>query len=125
MAIISMSLDDELLKDIDSLQEKLNFKGRSEVIRVALRLLIDDHKNKCELQGEIDAILLVVHQEKDEDVNKIKHDYQSLILTQVHNHLKNHECLDMFVLRGESKKIKDLYDELLASKAKFVKLIVS
>ena len=48
-----MSLDDELLKNIDDVQKELGFSGRSETIRAALKMLIEDRKSKKTLKGII------------------------------------------------------------------------
>ena len=123
--IISMSVDEELLKEIDSLQKEQKYKGRSEVLRTALRMLVEDHKQRNNYEGEIDAILIAIHQEENL-VNKIKHSFQSIIKTQLHSHLKNHKCMELFILNGEAKKIHSFKEELQKSnKIEHVKLIIS
>ena len=42
--IISMSLDEELLKELDSAKKSVGYSGRSEVIRSGMKLLLDDIK---------------------------------------------------------------------------------
>ena len=46
MTIISVSLSEKLLKEIDDLKEELGFSGRSEVIRTSTRMLIADYQEK-------------------------------------------------------------------------------
>ncbi len=125
--IISMSLNDKILKDIDKIQKELGFSGRSEAIRAGLRLLISDKKEKSKLKGTIDAVLLVIHEdENSEEVSILRHKYEELIKTQVHNHLENHKCLEIFILNGEAEKIKKLTEGFQTNrKIDFVKLIVS
>ncbi len=125
--IISMSLNDELLKEMDELQRELGFEGRSEMIRAALRMLIADKKENTKMKGVLDAILLTIHDDKyTKDVSVIRHKYQDIIKTQVHNHLRNHKCLEIFVLNGEAEKIKDLQEKMQTNKKiEFSKLFVS
>ena len=49
MVIISISLNERILKDIDKLERDLGFSGRSEVIRAGVRLLISEEKEKAKL----------------------------------------------------------------------------
>jgi CopG family transcriptional regulator, nickel-responsive regulator len=122
MTIISMSINDKLLKDVDTLQEELGFSGRSEVIRAALRLLVADSKEKSELKGNVSAVLIVIHREED-NINKVKHDFSSVIKTQVHNHV-DHKCLELFIIDGDAEKVKGLVNEFQKLKStELVKLI--
>ena len=125
--IISMSLNDKILKDIDKLQKEMGFSGRSETIRAGLRMLIADKKEKSKLRGIIDAVLLVIHEDRNsEEVSLLRHRHEELIKTQVHNHLENHKCLEIFILKGDAENIKKLAEGFLANrKIDFVKLIVS
>lgn len=127
MTIISMSLPDDILAQIDSLQSELGFAGRSELIRAALSMLVSDTKEKASLSGNLDGILIVIHDEKNtHDVSHIPHDYQSVIKTQIHNHLKNGKCLEIFIVNGNSERIKKLSGAFQTSrKVELVRLFVS
>lgn len=125
--IISISLNNKILNDIDKLQNEMGFSGRSEAIRAGLRMLIADNKEKSKLQGIIDAVLLVIHDDKDSgDVSVLRHEYEELIKTQVHNHLENHKCSEIFILKGKAELIKKLTEGFQTNrKIDFVKLVVS
>ncbi len=124
MKIISMSLEDELVSEIEAFQEVTGVKGRSKLIRDALRLLVDQHKEE-NLEGFVDGVLVVTHEDKTEEVGKIKHDFNDVIKTQVHNHLKNGDCMEVFMLRGHSSSVKALKAELSASSSvKKVRLVI-
>lgn len=122
-----MSLEEKLLEDIGRLQKELGFSGRSEVIRVALRMLLADKKARSKLHGTLDAILLVIHQDVySPDVSAIRHAYGKIIKTQIHNHLASSKCLEIFVLKGDAHSVKKLADEFQRNrKIEFVKLVVS
>lgn len=51
MAIISVSLTEKLLQEIDQLKEEVGFSGRSEVIRTSTRMLIADNNEKKVKKG--------------------------------------------------------------------------
>ena len=74
MPIVSISLNDEILKQIDSLQKNLGFSGRSDAIRAGIRSFVSEEKQKEDLSGNVNAILLVVHNDEyDNQVTDIKH----------------------------------------------------
>ena len=127
MTIISVSLNDGLLEEIDQLQKELGFSGRSEVIRAGARMLIADSKEKERLEGRLNSVLLLIHTQKVEDtVTAIKHDFEEIISTQIHNHLRGDKCLEVFVLVGDAARIKELVRLFQTTgKMDYVKLIVA
>ena len=42
--IISISLNKEMIEQMNSIQENMNFSGRSEIVRAGLRNLIEEYK---------------------------------------------------------------------------------
>ena len=109
MTIVSISLNDEILKELDGLQESMGFSGRSEIIRAGIRTFVQEEKQQRDLQGNQNAILVVVHlDEHDDEVVGIKHDYEHLIRTHLHNKLDGERCMEMFILEGDSKDVQSI-----------------
>jgi CopG family nickel-responsive transcriptional regulator len=127
MTIISISLRDEILEEIDRLQKELGFSGRSGVIRAGARMLLADNKEKEKLEGRLNSVLLLIHTPKVEDtVTEIKHDFEDIISTQIHNHLKGDKCIEVFILEGDAARIKQLVRSFQTSgKMDCVKLIIA
>nr|QNO54837.1 putative nickel-responsive regulator [Methanosarcinales archaeon ANME-1 ERB7] len=127
MAIISISLNDKLLTEIDQLQKELGFSGRSEVIRAGARMLLADNREKEKLEGRLNSVLLLIHPQKVEDtVTAIKHEFEDIISTQIHNHLREDKCIEVFILEGDAARINDLVRLFLTTrKMDYVKLIVA
>ncbi|MEA2076112.1 MAG: CopG family ribbon-helix-helix protein [Euryarchaeota archaeon] len=127
MTIISVSLNDGLLEEIDKLQKELCFSGRSEVIRAGARMLIADSKEKEKLEGRLNSVLLLIHAQRAEDaVTEIKHEFEDIISTQIHNHLREDKCLEVFILEGDAARIKELVRLFQTTgKMDYVKLIVA
>lgn len=124
---MSISLNNRILKQIDSIQDEMGFSGRSETIRAAIRMLWADKREKEDLVGVLDATLLIIHDEDASDnVSKIRHDFQDLIKTQIHNHLENHKCLEIFVIKGDARQIKLMKNSFQIDKnLDYVKLVVA
>jgi len=127
MVIISVSLNEKMLQEIDRIREELGFSGRSEVIRTGARMLIADSKEKEKLSGKINSTLLLIHsQEVEGIVTAIKHGFEDITKTQIHNHLKENKCLEIFVLDGGAERIKKMVRLFQTSgKMEYVKLIVA
>ena len=126
MPIVSISLNEKLLEEIDNIKNEIGFSGRSEVIRASARMLIADNKEKRDLKGEINSILVLIHNQEVEDkVTEIKHDFEDIINTQIHSHLKENKCMEIFILDGSADRIKELAKMFqISRKLDYVKLIV-
>jgi len=109
MPIVSISLNDEILKQIDNLQTTMGFSGRSDAIRAGIRSFVSEEKQKQDLTGEVNAILLVVHNDEyDNEVNGIKHSYEDLITMHLHNKIDGEKCMELFILKGESEQVTEI-----------------
>ena len=106
MPIVSISLTDEILREIDKLQKTMGFSGRSDAIRASIRSFVTEEKQKAELFGDINAILLVVHNDDyDNEVTEIKHSYEDLITTHLHSKIDGEKCMELFLLNGNAEKV--------------------
>ena len=109
MPIVSISLNDEILKQIDSLQKNLGFSGRSDAIRAGIRSFVSEEKQKEDLSGNVNAILLVVHNDEyDNQVTQVKHSYEDLITMHLHSKIEGDKCMELFILKGESESVNDI-----------------
>jgi CopG family nickel-responsive transcriptional regulator len=126
MSVVSVSLNNTLLEDIDEFMDEQGFSGRSEVMRTAVRALLRDRKDIADLKGTVDAVVIVTHEDEDSgEIDNIQHDYQDTITTQLHNHMDEHKCLEVFMLHGEAEKVKELYNNFQASnKVEQAKIII-
>ena len=127
MPIISISLNEKILGEIDRIQKELGFSGRSEVIRAGARMLVADSREKEKLTGRINSILMLIHDQETEDVvTEIKHNFEDITKTQIHSHLKEDKCLEIFVLDGDADRIKEMVRLFQTNKGiEYVKLIVA
>ncbi len=127
MTIISISLNNTILQEIDKIQQNHGYSSRSEVIRAGVRVLISENKDTEKLSGNINSILLLVHSHDNENtVSNIKHKFEEITTTQIHSHLKNNKCLEIFVLEGDSQRIKELIRQFkISKKMELIKLIVA
>lgn len=125
LTIVSVSLNEDIIESLDKLKS-LGFSGRSEIIRAGIRNLLSDERMKEDLDGEINSLLLAVHDEdSDDQVSSIRHDFDKIIIVHLHNKIDKDRCLEIFALKGDAKDIKEISRQLQINKRMhFVKLIV-
>lgn len=126
MPVVSISLTDSLLDDLDKIEKEMGYSGRSEVIRAAIRLLLMDTRDKQRLTGNVTGLLLAIHShEAEHHVTQIKGKYLDVIHTQLHNKFKEGKCMELFILDGESERIRELAAALQRNEENdYVKLLI-
>jgi CopG family nickel-responsive transcriptional regulator len=117
MPIVSISLNDEILSQLDNLKKSMGFSGRSEAIRAGIRTFVSEAKQKTELSGNIHAILLVVHSDEfDHIVSGIKHNFEDLITTHLHSKIEGDKCMELFVINGEAERVSTITNDFQTNK---------
>ncbi len=126
MAVVSISLNDKNIEDLDCLQQTLGLSNRSEAIRLCLRAAEAEMKEREDLAGEVEGVAIIVHsRHNDTWLMNIIHKNEDMIQTHLHSHLRNHKCLEVLIVRGEAEEIKsmlqDIHSKSVAEYVKFVR----
>jgi CopG family transcriptional regulator, nickel-responsive regulator len=123
-----VSLEDNLLDDLDKIVERKKFPNRSQ----AIRFLVAQSKveEKWEDDAPVAGAIVVVYDHHKKDLQTkstdIQHDYHDLILSVQHVHLDHNNCLETIAVKGKASQLKDLSDRLIALKGiKHGKLVMS
>lgn len=117
MPIVSISLNDEILSELDKLQSSMGFSGRSEAIRAGIRSFVSEEKQKADLAGNIHAILLVVHNDQfDHVVSGITHNFEDLITTHLHSKIEKEKCMELFLINGDAEKVSTMTRDFQTNK---------
>lgn len=117
MPIVSISLNNEILGDLDKLQKSLGFTGRSEAIRAGIRSFISEEKQKNEIFGNVHALLLVVHNDEfDHIVTGLKHNFEDLISTHLHSKIEGNKCMELFVIDGDAERVLTITKDFQVNK---------
>ncbi len=115
--IVSISLNDEILTELDKLQKSMGFSGRSEAIRAGIRTFVAEEKQKAELSGNVHAILLVVHNDEfDHIVSGITHSFEDLITTHLHSKIEGDKCMELFLIDGEADRVSTITRDFQTNK---------
>ena len=118
MSIISVSLPTELLEELDAILGEEKNANRSEILRQAVRSYITKYKELDKLEGSVIATITVLYEKKDqnEELFRLQHEFSDMITAYLHSHLTETSCLEVMVIKGPAKQLKNLIDGLKANK---------
>jgi len=108
MPIVSVSLDGALLRSVDEIARRRNYRSRSEAVREALREFV--HATEWDRNAARASIILAVLYEKGNpkaDLAILQHRFDE-IRTMLHTHLDDRNCLQIFVVEGSTSRLKEL-----------------
>ncbi len=114
-----VSIEDELLKQFEKLNEKKKYRNRSEAIRDLIRDKLADEKIKNVNSLSFGVISFVYNHHKGDvqkKLNNIQHDFLKSIVFTTHVHIDHDNCLEIIILKEKAGRIKSISDNLLALK---------
>ncbi len=124
-----VSLSKKLLEDFDRLIAKKGYASRSEAIRDLIRENLVELEWKGGAEETVGTITLVYDHETRELGDKLthlQHQYLGLVISTTHIHLDKHNCLEVLIVRGKGKDIKNIANKLISIKGvKHGKLITT
>jgi len=115
-----VSLEDDLLKQFDSLIQASGYGNRSEAIRDLIRKRLVEKEWKDEDAHAVGVLSLVFSHERPdltETLNRIQHQHLSEIISSTHIHLDHHNCLEVIILKGSCRIIREIADQLLSTRS--------
>ena len=124
----SISLEEELLKELDQFAQDNSFANRSQALRHLIEKNIIEKKWQCNNMVAGAIVLIYDHHKKDISTksNDIQHNYFEVILSSQHYHLNHDICLEIIAVKGYANKLTELSDKLISIKGiKHGKLIMS
>jgi CopG family nickel-responsive transcriptional regulator len=124
-----ISLDEKLLTSFDQLIEEKSYMNRSEAIRDLIRAALVEEKSSSEEAESVGTVTLVYnHHVRDlsEKLTDHQHAYHDQIISALHVHLDAHNCLEVLVVRGKVREIRQIAFELIGVKGvKHGKLVMT
>lgn len=117
LEILSISMDDESLKQLKEIQKSLGFKSRSKMLRSALTSMINDYEVLDSLKGAVDVVFVLSYRESEKNnVSDILHKFEDEIKTEVHQHNLG-TCIDVLNIDTDAKKVREIFSILKRSKS--------
>jgi CopG family nickel-responsive transcriptional regulator len=114
-----VSLDNVLLEKFDSLIEKKGHANRSEAIRDLIRdsLVMEEWESSTsETVGSVTIVYSHDTRELTDMLTDLQHRYFNAIISSMHIHLDEHNCLEVIVVKGRAKDIRAIADRLIGTK---------
>lgn len=114
-----ISLDEALLLRFDRLIARKGYANRSEAIRDLIRdsLVMEEWESStAETVGTITIVYSHETRELTDTLTDLQHRYHNSIISAMHIHLDEHNCLEVIVVKGRAKDIKTIADRLIGTK---------
>ena len=120
MAVVSVSMPDDLLDRIDEFAEDHGYTGRSEVVREAARNLLgefdDQRLEERELMGVVTVLFNYETTNVEERMMQLRHEHEGLVASNFHSHVGDHYCMELFVLEGHLAEISTFVGRIRATR---------
>jgi len=114
-----VSIDEKLLRRFNKLISHKGYTNRSEAIRDLIREHLVEEEWDKEDKETVGTINLVYNHETRELADTLidlQHHYCSEIISTMHIHLDEHNCLEVLIVKGKAKKIREIADKLISTK---------
>ena len=120
MQRLTITIDDDLVTDVDHFIEARGYANRSEAIRDLVRSGLQ--QSSLEVAGGRDCIATLSYvydhaaRELPKRLTQEFHDHHHLAQATLHVHVSHDSCLEVTVLRGRSSEVKAFADHVIAER---------
>ena len=120
MERFTISLDEKLAHEFDSLIADRGYENRSEAVRDLLRAELERTRRLRAPAGDCIACLSYVfnHHELDlaERITSLQHEHHELTVSTMHAHLDHDHCLESVILKGGTREVQQFADSVCAER---------
>ena len=114
-----VSIEPDLLKNFDKMIKKEGYTNRSEAIRDLIRKNLIIEKTKNPNEETIGTLTMIYDHHAGNLTNRLldlQHHHHKEILTTTHIHVDHDNCLEVLVLKGKTRNIQKLADNIKSLK---------
>jgi CopG family nickel-responsive transcriptional regulator len=114
-----VSIPDDLLDKFDVLIAEKGYTNRSEAIRDLIRdRLVEDEWSASDHEVVGTVTVVYNHEQSDlaQKLTQIQHRQHELVISSLHVHLDQHNCLEVLVIRGRSEDVKKVGQLLISTR---------
>jgi CopG family nickel-responsive transcriptional regulator len=112
MTVISITLPNDLLMRFDDFMKARGYYSRSEAFRDAVRNLIAEADIAKLETGVVAATIMITSDYARRDVDlrmtEVRHEFDDVVVENVHRHIDDKYCLEIFIAQGKNERILDL-----------------
>lgn len=121
MQRVTVTLDEELLSEVDALMHARGYQNRSEAIRDLTRSGLKQANEEVAPEAPCMGALVYVYDHAARDLSKRltrhSHDHHDLTLSTLHVHINHDSCLEVALLKGQGSALKQFSDEVTSSRS--------
>jgi len=114
-----VSMDENLLRRFDTLISRKGYANRSEAMRDLIRehLVEEEWREKGrEMIGTITIVYNHHTRGLSDSLTDLQHHFHDLVISTMHLHLDEDNCLEVLVVKGKVDKIKSIADKLISTR---------
>jgi len=116
MVVVSITLPSELLRKFEEFMKTRGYYSRSEAFRDALRTVMTEVEISKAQTGTVSAVIMatcdIERRDADLRLTEIRHEYDDVVVENMHRHIRNKHCLEVFVAEGKNERILNLVGRL-------------
>ena len=112
--IVSLSLPEKILSDIDRAVDDIGYTSRSELVRDAVRAFLREKSEVSKLEGHINGVLMLVYDhECAARVSEVRHKHMGVFKSFMHADFDGgDDCCEVLMFCGEADEVKNSYNQL-------------
>jgi CopG family nickel-responsive transcriptional regulator len=114
-----VSMEKNLLASFDELNSRKGYTNRSEALRDVVRDHLVGEEWRTEKKEMIGTITIVYNHHSrglSDTLTDLQHQSLNLIISTMHVHLDEDNCLEVLVVKGMVDKIKSVADKLISTR---------
>jgi CopG family nickel-responsive transcriptional regulator len=116
VTVVSITLPGELLAQFEEFMKSKGYYSRSEAFRDAIRSLITESELAKVEVGPVAVTIMTTcnYARKDVDLKltEIRHEFDDVVIENVHRHIDDKYCLEIFMAEGNNDRILNLINRL-------------
>ena len=121
MQRITITIDDDLMAEVERFMQAHGYEARSEVFRDLLRAGLErQREDGGGGEGDCVAALTYVYDHDMRELSKrlcdAGHEHHDLVLTTLHVHLNHESCMEVAILRGKTADVRHYAGHLTAER---------
>lgn len=119
MQRITITIDDELVEELDSFMQKRSYSSRSEAVRDMVRETLIHSRDPMDEEPCLGILSYLYEHNTRELARRLMHthhDHHNLSVSTLHMHVTHDECLEVNILKGKRDDLTSYADSLVSQR---------
>lgn len=121
MQRVTITLDDDLMNELDKLIEERGYQNRSEAIRDLARAGLGQANRSSDSRQPCFGVLSYVYDHASRDLARrltsTFHHHHDLTVASMHVHLDQDNCLEIGILKGPTSEVQHFAEHVIAERS--------